>query len=129
MNDGDGRAVFRRRLARVAVLTVGLATLGAGGLSGALAQSDDAVVIGGEGNGESGVFADGFPFPSGLFDDEFLSDIFGGDFPGGSGAASGDASGGDINVGGSSGGNITLGGGGDISIGGGSSGSGGEVDE
>lgn len=96
---GMGRVVSRRRIAKATVLALGIGAFGAAGLTGALAQNDS-------------IFGEDWPFPSGG------SGIFGEDWPFPSG------SGGNINVGGTSGGRITMGGGGDISIGGGSSSSG-----
>lgn len=58
------------------------------------------------------------PFDGGVFEEGFLDDIFDDEF-----AVDTESGGGDFNVGGSSGGNISIGGAGGITIGGGSGGS------
>jgi hypothetical protein len=108
-NEGDGRGRARRWLARVARLALGVAIFGTVGLTGTLAQDDDASA--GIANAETIV-------------DSIIAEIFGELF--GAGVADDDAAvsgGGDLNIGGSSGSTVTMGGGGgDISIGGGSGG-------
>lgn len=101
-----GIAAAPRRVARIAVLALAIAALSAASPGGALAQ-----------DGDDSIFGDDWPFPSGG------AGIFGDDWPFPSGGSEGSA--GNINVGGSTGSNITMGGGGGgISIGGGTSGSG-----
>ncbi len=126
-NRGDARAmrtVSWRHLARIGVVAMSVAALGAASHSDALAQNGDSAYPSG---GGTGIFGEDWPFPNGsgelVVDDWPFPDI---PKPGsGGGISVGGSSGGDINVGGSSGGNITMGGGGGgISIGGGSSGSG-----
>ena len=112
MNETGGKTNERprtthRRLRQTAIVALGIGVFGATGLSGALAQTDDAA-------SEGSVFGNDFPFEGGVFDEGFLGDIFGDNFPADSGSG-----GGEFNVGGSSGGSITVGGGGGITIGGG----------
>lgn len=104
---GQGRA--RRRLGMVASLALGVIMFGTIGLSGALAQDDDASV----GIADADALVDSIIA-------EIFAEIFGGE------AATDEAAGtgGDINVGGSTGSTVTMGGGGDVSIGGGGSGGG-----
>ena len=79
-------------------------------VSGALAQANDAP-------SDDATAPEVFRWPVEILGDDFLENVFGADVP-----ASNDSIGGDFNVGGSMGGNITIGGGGGgISIGGGSS--------
>jgi hypothetical protein len=141
----------RRRLAKVAVVAVGLGMFAGAGLSGALAQDDEAVVVGG---GEAAVSAEALAesilaeifaqlelptagtgaveadMPTGgtgVFDIDTPtggSGVFEIDVPTGGGDINvGGGMGGTIEVGGSSGGDISLGGGSDVSGGGGGSGS------
>ena len=109
----------RRRLVQTVGLALGIVAFGATGLSGTLAQEeDDAVAVGGTGTLDEG------------FVESVLAEIFGEVF-GGVPADESAVSGGDINVGGSVGSQITMGGsgggstGGGISIGGGGTESGG----
>src|SRR6478735_1399669 len=98
-----------RQAAKALIIVGAVGTLAFTGISGALAQRDD--LYDDSPSNASGIFGDDFPsgeavFPSGVFGD--------------------DHAGGDLNVGGSSGGTIMVGGsGGGISIGGGSGMSGG----
>ena len=101
---GQGRA--RRRLGTVASLALGVVMFGTIGLSGALAQDDDASV--------------GIADADALVN-SIIAEIFGGDVAADEAAVT---DGGDINVGGSTGSTVTMGGGGDVSIGGGGSGGG-----
>jgi hypothetical protein len=89
----DRHGPWRRRLAQVSGLALGVAMLGTIGLSGTLAQDDD-VVAGGD--AESIVNS---------IIQQVFAEIFGG-------AVVDDAaaSGGDINVGGNMGGSVTMGG-------------------
>ena len=93
---GDGcesHGRLRRGLTRVTGLAVGIAMLGTMGLSGTLAQDDD-VVVG----------TDAEAIANGIIEQVF-AEIFGG-------AVVDDAdSGGDLNIGGSSGSTVTMGGG------------------
>jgi hypothetical protein len=126
-NWSEERGSFRRRLAKVAVVALGVAAFGGAGLSGALAQDDSVADV--FGSGGSGVFGEDLAesiiadvFASGGFD--FDDDVFVVDVPtGGTGISGGS---GDLNVGGNTGGSVTMGGGssGGITIGGGVSGSG-----
>jgi len=107
-NGGIGQERARRRLAKVASLALGIAIFGTVGLSGTLAQEEDA----------SAGIADAEAIVNSIIAQVF-AEIFGGDVAADEATVSG---GGDINVGGSTGSTVTMGGGGDISIGGGSSG-------
>jgi hypothetical protein len=107
-HEGAGQGRARSRLARVTSLALGIAMFGTVGLSGTLAQDEDASagIVDAEALVESiiaGVFAE----------------IFGDDVAADDAAVSG---GGDLNIGGSSGSTVTMGGGGEVSMGGGSSG-------
>lgn len=107
-----------RRMAKAALIAVGVGALSVTSLSGALAQDGDSSVI----------FGEGWPFPAGgselIVDDWPFPNIPAPGSGGGTSVEDG-SSGGDINVGGSQGGSITMGGGtGGISIGGGTGGSG-----
>ncbi|MGZ5385648.1 MAG: hypothetical protein ACXWH0_16925 [Acidimicrobiia bacterium] len=99
-HEGGGQWWARRHLAKVTSLALGVAMFGTVGLSGALAQDDNVSV-------EEMI-------------DQIFAEISGGDVTDDP-AVSG---GGDLNLGGSSGSTITMGGDGDVTIGGGSSGSG-----
>jgi hypothetical protein len=105
VHDDDGRGRVRGRLTKVTGLVLGVALFGTVGLSGALAQADDVTV--GSTDAESIIAA-------------IFAEIFGG------GVAEDEStiSGGDINVGGNMGSNVTMGGGtsGGITVGGGSGG-------
>ena len=105
-----GKGWTRRRLSQVASLALGIAMFGTVGLSGTLAQEDD-VTVG---------TADAETIVNAIIADVFAA-IFGGDVTVDDSTVSG---GGDIDVGGSTGSTVTMGGGDDISIGGGGSGSG-----
>jgi hypothetical protein len=106
-NDGQGRV--RRWPAKIVGLALGIAMFGTVGLAGTLAQDDD-VSVG---------TADAEAIVNSIIAEVF-AEIFGGAVVDDEAAVSG---GGDINVGGSTGSTVTMGGGGgDISIGGGSSG-------
>ena len=101
----------RRWLAMVAGVALGIAVIGAGGPSVALAQQED-VTVGA---------ADADAFASGLIE-QIFAEIFGG---GVAADNAGGSTGGDINVGGNMGGSVTMGGssGGSVNMGGGSGGS------
>jgi hypothetical protein len=126
-SSSDERGWTRRRLAKAAVVALGVAAFGGAGLSGALAQDDSVADV--FGSGGSGVVAEDLAesiiadvFASGGI--EFDDDLFVVDVPtGGTGVSGG---GGDLNVGGNSGGTVTMGGGssGGITVGGGTSGGG-----
>lgn len=104
-HESDRHGRWRRRLARVISLALGIAMLGTIGLSGTLAQ-DDEVVAGGD--AESIVNA---------IIAQVFAEIFGGEAPADDTA---DSSGGDLNVGGNMGGTVTMGGGsgGSVTMGG-----------
>jgi hypothetical protein len=104
----DRHGWLRRRLAPVTGLALGIAMLGTIGLSGTLAQDDD-VAAGGD--AESIVNA---------IIEQVWAEIFGGAVVDDDAAVS---SGGDLNMGGSSGSTVTMGGGGDVNMSGGSGGS------
>jgi hypothetical protein len=101
----------RRCLASLASFALGIALFGAIGLSGTLAQDEDASV---------GI-ADAETIVNSILAEVF-TEIFGGEVATDDTADSG---GGDLDVGGSSGSTVTMGGGGDVSIEGGDGSSGG----
>jgi len=108
-SDGMGRA--RRRLSQVASLALGIAMFGTVGLSGTLAQSDDVTV----GAADAETMVD-------TIIAQIFAEIFGGDVAVDDATVSG---GGDLNMGGSTGSTVTMGGGGgSVNMGGGSSGGG-----
>ena len=105
----QGRA--RRGLAKAASLALGIAMFGTVGLSGTLAQ-DDGVTVGA---------ADADTMVENIIS-EIFAEIFGGDVAADDAAVSG---GGNLNMGGSTGSTVTMGGGGgNVNMGGGSSGGG-----
>jgi hypothetical protein len=108
-SDGNGRAW--PTLAKLTGLALGVGLFGMVGLSGTLAQDDDATA--------GTVDADALV-------ESIIADIFAGIFGGGAGDDDAAVPGGDMNVGGNTGGNVTMGGsmGGGITIGGSSGGSG-----
>jgi hypothetical protein len=108
-HESDGRGRLRGRLVKLTGLALGIAMLGTIGLSGTLAQDDD-VAAGGD--AESIVNA---------IIEQVFAEIFGGAVVDDDAAVS---SGGDLNMGGSSGSTVTMGGGGgDVNMSGGSGGS------
>ncbi len=89
-----------RRRVKIAGLALGIAAFGGTGLSGTLAQQDDAVSI----SGGSSVVDDDFI-------NSILAEVFANVFGGGISDDGDDDSGaGDINVGGNTGGSVTMGG-------------------
>ena len=108
-HDGKGRA--RRRLSQMASLALGIAMFGTVGLSGTLAQDDDVTV----GTADAETMVDNIIA-------QIFAEIFGGDVAADDATVSG---GGDLNIGGSTGSTVTMGGGGgSVNMGGGSSGGG-----
>ena len=102
-HDANGKSPVRRRLAQVTSLALGLALFGTVGLSGALAQDDDVVAGSDVESIVNAIIA------------EVFAEIFGGDVVVDDATVSG---GGDINVGGSSGSNVSMGGsGGGVTVG------------
>jgi hypothetical protein len=100
---------LRRRLAPVTGLALGIAMLGTIGLSGTLAQDDDVAAGGDAESIVNAIIA------------QVFAEIFGGAVVDDDAAVSG---GGDLNMGGSSGSTVTMGGGGgDVNMSGGSGGS------
>jgi hypothetical protein len=117
-HEGAGQGRARRYLARVASLALGIAMLGTVGLSGTLAQDEDASV--GVADAETIVNS----IIAGVF-----AEIFGGAVVDDAATVSG---GGDLDVGGNTGSTVTMGGGSGVSIGGGGSSGGvtvGDADE
>ena|SRR5215207_9099442 len=104
----DRHGWLRRRLAPVTGLALGIAMLGTIGLSGTLAQDDDVA---------AGVDAESIV---NSIIEQVFAEIFGGAVVDDDAAVSG----GDLNMGGSSGSTVTMGGGGgDVNMSGGSGGS------
>ena len=105
--DGTRRSCVRGRLAKVTSLALGVAMFGTVGLSGTLAQDDDA----------SGGIADAETLVESIIADIF-ADLFGGGIVADDAVVSG---GGDLNIGGSSGSTVSMGGGssGGVTMGGG----------
>ena len=99
----DRQGWMRRRLSQVTGLALGIAMLGMIGLSGTLAQTDEAVV---SGDAESIVNS---------IIEQVFAEIFGGVVVDDAAVSSG----GDLNVGGSSGSTVTMGGdsGGGVTVG------------
>jgi hypothetical protein len=104
-HDSSGKGRVRRRLAQVTSLALGLAMFGTVGLSGTLAQ-EDSVTVGGD--TESIVNS---------IIEQVWAEIFGAGAPADDAAVSGD---GGLNVGGSTGSTVTMGGGdsGSVNMGG-----------
>jgi hypothetical protein len=111
---GDLRGEARRRFARIAVAAIGVAAFGVAGLSGALAQDDDAGDV--LATGTVGGTADISVPAMDILGEDFWEEIFAGLFPTGGTdelvTVPTGGSGGDINVGGAMGGEITVGSGG-----------------
>jgi hypothetical protein len=102
--DGAGRSRGRGRLMKVTSLALGIAMFGTVGMSGTLAQDDPGA---GTTDAESMV-------------ENIISEIFGELFGGGGVDDDAAVSGGDLNIGGSSGSTVTMGGsGGSVTMGGG----------
>jgi hypothetical protein len=106
-HEGAGQGRARRCLAKVASLALGIALFGTVGLSGALAQDEDA----------SAGIVDAEALVENIIAEVF-AEIFGGAVVEDEAAVSG---GGNLDVGGSTGSTVTMGGG-EVSMGGGSSG-------
>ncbi len=105
----DRHGWWRRRLAPVNGLALGIAMLGTIGLSGTLAQDDDVAAGGDAESIVNAIIA------------QVFAEIFGGAVVDDDAAVSG---GGDLNMGGSNGSTVTMGGGGgDVNMSGGSGGS------
>jgi hypothetical protein len=101
-HDSDGNGWARRGLAKVTGLVLGIAMLGTIGLSGTLAQDDDLAAGGDAESIVNAIIA------------QVFAEIFGGDVVVDDAAVSG----GDLNVGGSSGSSVTMGGsGGGVTVG------------
>jgi hypothetical protein len=108
-HDSDGKGRARRRLSQVTSLALGIVMFGTVGLSGTLAQDEDATV----GITDAETMVDAIIA-------EIFAQIFGGDVADDAVVSGG----GDLNIGGSTGSTVTMGGGSDVSIGGGGSGGG-----
>jgi len=110
---GDLRGEARRRIAKIAVTAIGVAAVGVAGLSGALAQDDDAGDV--FATGTVGGTAEASVPALDILGEGFWEEIFGALFPaddtGGLISAPTGGSG-DMNVGGGMGGEITVGSGG-----------------
>jgi hypothetical protein len=110
-HESNDKGWARRRLSQVASLALGIAMFGTVGLSGTLAQ-DDGVTVG---TADAETMVD-------TIIAQIFAEIFGGEVAVDDATVSG---GGDLNIGGSTGSTVTMGGGGgSVNMGGGSSGGG-----